>query len=39
MIAYSLGLRIREAVKFKIEDIDSNRMLIQINRLSYRKDR
>ncbi len=30
MIAYSSGLRVSEVVKLKVEDVDSNRMLIYI---------
>jgi len=39
MIAYSSGLRVSEVVKLKVEDIDSNRMLIHIKGSKGRKDR
>jgi integrase/recombinase XerD len=38
-LAYSVGLRVSEIVNIKIEDIDSNRMLIQIKNAKGKKDR
>ena len=38
-LTYSVGLRVSEVVNIKIEDIDSNRMLIKINNTKGRKDR
>jgi site-specific recombinase XerD len=39
MLAYSAGLRVGEIVRLKIEDIDSERMLIHIKGSKGRKDR
>ena len=39
MLIYSAGLRIGEAVKIKIEDIDSKRKLIHIRSAKGKKDR
>ncbi|MEO0096066.1 MAG: site-specific tyrosine recombinase/integron integrase [candidate division WOR-3 bacterium] len=39
MLTYSAGLRVGEVVKLKLEDIDSNRMLIHIKGSKGRKDR
>ncbi len=39
MLVYSAGLRVGEVVKLKIEDIDSQRMLIHIKGAKGRKDR
>jgi len=39
MLIYSAGLRVGEVVKLKIEDIDSERMLIHIKGSKGRKDR
>ncbi|MFH1335438.1 MAG: site-specific tyrosine recombinase/integron integrase [Candidatus Zixiibacteriota bacterium] len=39
MLVYSAGLRVGEVVKLKPEDIDSNRMLINIRGAKGRKDR
>jgi site-specific recombinase XerD len=38
-LTYSVGLRVSEIVNLKIEDIDSNRMLIYIKNTKGRKDR
>ena len=38
-LAYSCGLRVSEVVNLKIKDIDSGRMLININQAKGRKDR
>jgi integrase/recombinase XerD len=38
-LAYSVGLRVSEVVNLKIEDIDSDRMLINIRQAKGRKDR
>lgn len=38
-LAYSVGLRVSEVINLKIEDIDSNRMLIHIRQSKGRKDR
>lgn len=38
-LAYSVGLRVSEAINLKIEDIDSNRMVINIRNAKGRKDR
>ena len=38
-LAYSVGLRVSEIVNLKIVDIDSKRMLININNAKGRKDR
>jgi integrase/recombinase XerD len=38
-LAFSVGLRVSEAVNLKIEDIDSKRMLIHIKNAKGRKDR
>jgi len=39
MLVYSAGLRVGEVVRLKIEDIDSDRMLIHIRGAKGRKDR
>ncbi|MCM8803302.1 MAG: tyrosine-type recombinase/integrase, partial [Candidatus Omnitrophica bacterium] len=39
MLVYSAGLRVGEAVRLKLEDIDSERMLIHIKGSKGRKDR
>lgn len=39
MIGYSCALRVSEVINLKIEDIDSKRMLININNAKGRKDR
>lgn len=39
MLAYSAGLRVSEVAKLKIEDIDSDQMLIRIRQGKGRKDR
>lgn len=39
LLIYSAGLRVGEAVRLKIEDIDSKRMLIHIRQGKGRKDR
>ena len=39
MLVYSAGLRVGEVVRLKVEDIDSNRMLIHIKGSKGRKDR
>jgi site-specific recombinase XerD len=39
MLGYSCALRVSEVVNLKIEDIDSKRMLININNAKGRKDR
>lgn len=39
MTAYSAGLRISEVVRLRVEDIDSQRMLIRIRQGKGRKDR
>jgi site-specific recombinase XerD len=39
MFVYSAGLRVGEVVRLKLEDIDSNRMLIHIRGSKGRKDR
>lgn len=38
-LAYSVGLRVSEVINLKIEDIDSNRMVINIKNAKGRKDR
>ena len=38
-LTYSVGLRVSEIVNFKIEDIDSKRMIIHIKNAKGRKDR
>lgn len=38
-LTYSIGLRVSEVVNLKIEDINSNRMLIHIKNAKGRKDR
>jgi site-specific recombinase XerD len=38
-LTYSVGLRVSEAINLKIEDIDSNRMVIHIKNAKGRKDR
>ena len=38
-LAYSVGLRVSEVVNLKIEDVDSKRMIININQAKGRKDR
>ena len=39
MRVYSAGLRVGEAVRLKVEDIDGKRMLIHIKGAKGRKDR
>ncbi len=39
MLVYSAGLRVGEVVKLKLEDIDSNRMIIHLKGSKGRKDR
>jgi integrase len=39
MLAFSVGLRVSEVINLKIEDIDSNRMIINIRQAKGRKDR
>jgi integrase/recombinase XerD len=39
MIIYSAGLRVGEVVKLKVEDVDSNRMLVHVKGAKGRKDR
>ncbi|NBK22755.1 MAG: integrase [Spirochaetia bacterium] len=39
MLAFSVGLRVSEVINLKIEDIDSERMLITIRQAKGRKDR
>jgi len=39
MLVYSTGLRVKEVVKLKPEDIDSKRMLVYVKRSKGRKDR
>ena len=39
MLAYSCALRVSEVINLKIEDIDSNRMVIYIKNAKGRKDR
>ena len=39
MVIYSAGLRVSEAVKLKIRDIDSDRMTLHIRNCKNRKDR
>ena len=39
MLIYSAGLRVGEAVRIKIQDIDSNRKLIHIRQAKGKKDR
>lgn len=39
MLAFSVGLRVSEVINLKIEDIDSKRMVININQAKGRKDR
>ena len=38
-LAYSVGLRVSEVINLKIKDIDSKRMIININQAKGRKDR
>jgi integrase/recombinase XerD len=38
-LAYSVGLRVSEVIKLKIEDIDSKRMIIHIRNSKGKKDR
>lgn len=38
-LTYSCGLRVSEVINLKIEDVDSERMLISINQAKGRKDR
>lgn len=38
-LAYSVGLRVSEVINLKIVDIDSNRMIININKAKGKKDR
>ena len=38
-LTYSVGLRVSEVINLKIEDIDSKRMIININNAKGRKDR
>lgn len=38
-LGYSVGLRVSEVINLKIEDIDSKRMIININNAKGRKDR
>ena len=38
-LAFSVGLRVSEVINLKIEDIDSKRMIININNAKGRKDR
>jgi len=38
-LAYSVGLRVSEVINLKINDIDSKRMIININQAKGRKDR
>lgn len=38
-LSYSVGLRVSEIINLKIEDIDSKRMVININQSKGRKDR
>jgi site-specific recombinase XerD len=38
-LAFSVGLRVSEVVNLKIKDIDSDRMIININQAKGRKDR
>lgn len=38
-LIYSAGLRVRELINLRIEDIDSDRMLIHIRQTKYNKDR
>ena len=38
-IGYSIGLRVSEVVNLRIEDIDSNRMIVHIKNAKGRKDR
>jgi site-specific recombinase XerD len=39
MLIYSSGLRLSEVVKLRVEDIDSQRMLVHIKEAKGRKDR
>jgi site-specific recombinase XerD len=39
MLVYSAGLRVSEVAKLRIQDLDSDRMLVYINRAKGRKDR
>ncbi len=39
MIIYSAGLRVGEVVKLKVEDVDSNMMLVHVKEAKGRKDR
>ena len=39
MLVYSAGLRVGEVVKLRVENIDSDRMLIHIRSAKGRKDR
>lgn len=39
MVLYGTGLRVGEAVKLRIEDIDSKRMMLKVNQGKGRKDR
>lgn len=38
-LAYSVGLRVSEVINLKVKDIDSKRMVININQAKGRKDR
>jgi site-specific recombinase XerD len=38
-LGYSIGLRVSEVINLKIEDIDSNRMIVHIKNAKGRKDR
>lgn len=39
LLAYSVGLRVSEIINLKLKDIDSKRMIININQAKGRKDR
>lgn len=39
MLAYSVGLRVSEVINLKIKDIDSERMILNINQAKGKKDR
>jgi integrase len=39
MLVYSAGLRVGDVVRLKLEDIDSNKILIHIKGSKGRKDR